>query len=270
MEYRNSEFAEDLNKLKPKESSCHCQSLWATILLLGGEATGLILYFKSDVDLSTDALIGICVGSYLLYLIVGLCCNPLREYLSNIDRGENFETYYQQVRAMIGRFRFHAECYHYEIRHHTRTVRDANGNTRHEHYTTREKVVTHVATEYLTPYDTKDVSGNVDRIRANTNVVFIHFYVRYRFADPQSSNNFERAYYNFKMRHTRDAHQDFSSGYEVPGLIARKAFFVGELSCNFGTWLYVFGFFGLLWPYSLWVESKISRFDVESMKVLKV
>ena len=47
---------------------------------------------------------------------------------------------------MIGRFRFHAECYHYETRFHTRTVRDRDGHTTTEHYTTEEKVVTHTET----------------------------------------------------------------------------------------------------------------------------
>lgn len=130
---------------------------------------------------------------------------------------------------MIGRFTFHAECYHYETRHHTRTIRDADGNTRTEHYTTTEKVVTHTATEYLTPYETRDESGKIERIRANTNIVFIHFFVKYRFNDPQSNLNFENAYERFKIRNTRDAHQHFTMGYSVPGLVERKAFYVGEL-----------------------------------------
>jgi hypothetical protein len=55
------------------------------------------------------------------------------------------------------------------------------------------------------------------------------------------------------MRNTRDSNQDFSSIYETPGLIEKMAFFVGNLNCSYGTWFYIFGIFGLVWPYSLWV-----------------
>ena len=58
--------------------------------------------------------------------------------------------------------------------------------------------------------------------------------------------------------------------YDVPGLIERKAFYVGSLDCQFKTWFYIFALIGFAWPYSLWVEAKITRFDVETMKVLKV
>lgn len=153
----------------------------------------------------------------------------------------------------MGNFWFHAECYHYEIRHHTRTVRDSNGNTRHEHYTTREKVVTHTATENLTPRKTVDESGPIDRIHSEKNMVFIHFIILHRFSDSTSQYNFDSFYSGFKMRHTRDAHQDFTYGYQLPGLVDRKAFFVGELGCNLNCWYYVCGLIGLLWPYSLWV-----------------
>ena len=74
----------------------------------------------------------------------------------------------------------------------------------------------------------------------------------------------------FKMRHTRDVHQDFSYKYGLPGLIERKAFVAGELGCNYQLWYYLCGCIGLLWPFSLRVESKISRFDVVSMKVVTV
>ena len=268
--YKNEEFGEDLNHLRPKDHFNHCQAFIATLLLIAGLVTANVLYFVSDVQLELGVYIGITCGTYVLYLIVGCCCNTLTQYLSNIDRGENFQTYYDRVREMVGRFVFHAECYHYEIRHHTRHVRDNDGRSRTEHYTTREKVVTHSATEYLTPYETRDESGKADRIRANSFIVFIHFFVKYRFNDPQSSNNFEQAYYSFKMRHTRDAHQDFGMRYEIPGFVERKAFYIGELGCDYSTWFYFFSMIGLIWPYSMWVESKISRFEIETMKVLKV
>jgi hypothetical protein len=110
---QNVEFAQDVNRLKEEKSSIHCQALVATLLLIAGLVTGLVVYFYTDVQLSVGALIGICAGTYLLYLIVGCCCNSLGSYLGNIDRGENFESYYEWIRNGVGHFWFHAECYHY-------------------------------------------------------------------------------------------------------------------------------------------------------------
>lgn len=105
----------------------HCQAIFATIVLLGGIGTGVILYISGT--LSTEGMIGVLVGAYFLYLIIGCCCNRLNSYLGNIDKGENFELNYEYLRKGIGFFWFHAECYHYETRYHTRTYTDSNGNT---------------------------------------------------------------------------------------------------------------------------------------------
>lgn len=114
----------------------------------------------------------------------------------------------------------------------------------------------------MTPVQTKDESGPIDQIRAEKNIVFIHFFIRHKFSNYQSQANFENFFMGFKMRHTRDSHQDFTFGYQLPGLVERKAFFVGEMECNMKSWYYTCGLLGLLWPYSLWVERKISRFNV--------
>lgn len=58
--------------------------------------------------------------------------------------------------------------------------------------------------------------------------------------------------------------------YVIPGLVDKMAFYVGDLGCNYNCWYYVFALIGLLWPYSLWVESKINRFEVKFMKGLKM
>lgn len=56
--------------------------------------------------------------------------------------------------------------------------------------------------------------------------------------------------------------------YNIPTLVEKMAFYVGDLGCNYNFWYYVFAILGLLWPYSLWVESKINRFDVAFLKVV--
>lgn len=51
-QYRNSQFALDVNKLKHQNSSIHCQALIATIILFIGEGTGIILHFFTKTDIS--------------------------------------------------------------------------------------------------------------------------------------------------------------------------------------------------------------------------
>jgi hypothetical protein len=57
----------------------------------------------------------------------------------------------------------------------------------------------------------------------------------------------------FKARNTFDTHQSFNMTYNIPGLVEKMAFYVGDLSCNYNSWYYIFAIIGLIWPYSLWV-----------------
>ena len=262
------DYGEDRNKLQGTGKSNHCQALVATIILLAGVIGGVVLHAQGKIDPSgMFGLMGMC---YFIYLVIACCGNDLRKYLGNISHGEHFESTTEKVRNMNGRFEFHAECYHYETRWKNETVRDANGRERTERKKVREKVVTHSATEHLTPARTIDESGRADRIRASANIVFIHFLIQYRFDSLMSCRNFEYHYQSFKARNYSDYHQDYTMRYEVPGLEPRKAFFVGELQCAYNLWYYVFGALGLMWPYSMWLESKIERFEINNMKVLTI
>lgn len=60
------------------------RSLIASFILVVGLSTVLGLYFGGIFDIEMGGLIGICVGIYLFYLILGLCANPLLAYLKNI------------------------------------------------------------------------------------------------------------------------------------------------------------------------------------------
>ena len=120
----------------------------------------------------------------------------------------------------------------------------------------------------IVPAYTSDESGNVDRIRSDKNIVFIHFIVNYKFSNDYSRNKIDELYYAFKCANTRDTYQNFNMLYNIPNLVEKMTFYVGDLGCNYNCWYYAFTIFGLLWPYSIWVESKISRFDVAFMKVV--
>jgi len=71
----------------------------------------------------------------------------------------------------------------------------------------------------VTPARTDDISGQVDRIRAGKDIVFIHFLMNYRFKDERSRISFDNLYFNFQQRHRRDVHQDYTYNYDTPGLI---------------------------------------------------
>jgi hypothetical protein len=88
--------------------------------------------------------------------------------------------------------------------------------------------------------------------------------------DDYSRNRIDEIFHSFKQRNVFDVHQNFGMSYNIPGLVEKMAFYVGDLGCNYNCWYYVFAAVGLLWPYSLWVESKISRFEVSFMKVIKM
>lgn len=107
------DYAAEANQLIQKKGSYHCRSLFSTIILFGGIITVLALYLTDNIEITYEALIGICVGIYVFYLMLGLICNPLFSYLNNIEHGMNFQKSYEATRALVGHFSFHAECYHY-------------------------------------------------------------------------------------------------------------------------------------------------------------
>lgn len=86
------------------------------------------------------------------------------------------------LRGSNGSFEFRAVCYHYETRIHTRS--DGRIETR------QERVVTHTANEALNPTFTKDESGVMSKINAQTNMIFVEFVAKYKFLDPQSQMKF--------------------------------------------------------------------------------
>lgn len=87
----NDAYAADLNKLIAKKASIHAQPLFATFVLVIGISVVVSLSVVGTIQISVGGLVGICVGIYLLYLLIGFICNPLFSYLDNIEHGANFE-----------------------------------------------------------------------------------------------------------------------------------------------------------------------------------
>lgn len=98
----------------------------------------------------------------------------------------------------------------------------------------------------------------------------MHFTVKHYFKDSKSQDQLFKHYDVFKEKNQKDAKQDYSYGYTVPGMVERTAFYTSKPCCDYSTWLYIFAAVGLLWPFSLIVESRVSRFDVEIAKVATI
>lgn len=98
----------------------------------------------------------------------------------------------------------------------------------------------------------------------------MHFKTKHYFIDTKSQDNFFAHYDKFKLKNKKDSKQDYSYGFTVPGLIERRAFYINKPCCDYLTWMYVFGAIGLLWPFTLFVESRIGRYEVQLIKVATV
>ena len=133
---------------------------------------------------------------------------------------------------------------------------------------TRDKVITHTATEKLRPRACRDESGNVGGVNADTTIIFVHNQVQYRFSDERSRGVYYQAWNEFRLRHRRDIHQLYTEKFEVPGMKDRVGFFIGEGKPNFTVPLVLFALIGLVWPFSLVIESRITRFTLNFMKIV--
>lgn len=152
--------------------------------------------------LSVGATVGIIIGSYLLYLIIGYCCSDIKDYIHNMKRFDNYqETYNNMVRGKAY-FKFWIECYHYV------TVRTRKG-------TRQRKVVTHTANELFSIPNAVDESGIITSIQDVTSHVFINYLKRYYFTDDASEAHFVAAFNSFVARNTRDVQQSYTHNYEV-------------------------------------------------------
>jgi|JI6StandDraft_1071083.scaffolds.fasta_scaffold13094_8 hypothetical protein len=256
----------DTNEPQRKQSSKHLLELFATLYLFASIAGG-VYYFETNTDASLDYIPYIIWGQgYLIYLIMAICCNKTRNYLANIKSCNEYEKIYYDVKQAGGYFVFHVECYHYEMRITHHTVRDKEGRTRTETRTTREKVITHTATENIIPVQCQDESGHIEEIMDQKSVIFLKYESRYLFVDQRSENVLYNSFDNFKRHHNRDQFQDASYRFVIPGMVERLAFFTRDPVS--GGYFYLFGFLGMAFPYGLWLEGRISRYTVQITKRL--
>lgn len=162
-----------------------------------------------------------------------------------------------------------AECYHYETRTEERTVTDSDGNSKTQTTTYEVSVTTHTDHFQIAPFLTQDESGRLEDFAANNEIVTLHFRVAYYHLDTQSENKLNQIYANFKLRNTKDVNQKFTIEYKIPNVILKRSFMFKDSGCDYSAWFCMFSMVGLIWPYCLWVESKIDRFEVKLTKAIQ-
>ena len=89
------------------------------------------------------------------------------------------------------------------------------------------------------------------------------------FEDGKSEANFNRSFDMFKQRHRMaDRLHNYRCTFRLDGLAERKAFQLEDFSCNALAFYIIFTALGLTWPFSMWFESKVSRFVINYKKML--
>jgi hypothetical protein len=189
------------NQPVKKDASLHIVLAVMTGILIIGFVVAAV-GFKTFLSLGGSA--GLFAASYVLYLLFGICCSDLREYLNNMKRNSEYEATYNKMVQGRGFFRFWIECYHYV------TVRTKNG-------TSRRKVVTHTATEIFHMAACFDESGQIGTIFDEKSYIFLHYLKRYYFTDDNSQNRFVAAFNSFVHKNTRDAYQNYTHTFDIEG-----------------------------------------------------
>ena len=114
------------------DSSKHVAVVVVSILLLAAIIVCAIGFNNFLSALAFGLILGL---TYLLYIIIAICCSDTRGYITNLKRFDEYKVIYDSNVEGKGYFEFWIECYHYETR------------TDHEGRTSTHKVVTYTTSE---------------------------------------------------------------------------------------------------------------------------
>ena len=207
--------------VQKEDNCCYNTFCWIFQIAIWGFIGTIIAFLIIGIknQQTFNGLLYGCGGVYLIYIILEFC-SPTSKYLCNKSSDQGM---YEKMGSHFRtppEIQFHCECYHYEIRHRTRT--DSEGRT--EHYTTTERVVTYRETYSMPYYSERDVSG---LFYLNCDAAYIQrkFYIKLElkeeinFADAISYMDYEFEKDKFWARNRfRDVHFDFNESRIIPGM----------------------------------------------------
>ena len=161
--------------------------------------TGTWLLLILFLVLYKTVLLIICILAYLLYLIIEFI-SPTSSYLCNKSSHDGM---YEKMREYFHtppEIRWHLECFHYENHEHTKV--SAGTGVGVEHYTSKEKVVTHSEDLNMSYYSARDISGmfvlNCDKALLQRKCyIKLELIAKIDFADPATVRDYQYQKLNF-------------------------------------------------------------------------
>ena len=161
--------------------------------------TGTWLFLILFLVLHKTALLVIFILVYLLYLLIEFC-SPTSSYLCNKSSHDGM---YEKMREYFHtppEIRWHLECFHYENHEHTKV--SAGTGVGVEHYTSKEKVVTHSEDLNMSYYSARDISGifvlNCDKALLKRKCyIKLELIAKIDFADPATARDYQYQKINF-------------------------------------------------------------------------
>ena len=161
--------------------------------------TGTWLLLILFLVLHKTVLLIICILAYLLYLIIEFL-SPTSSYLCNKSSHDGM---YEKMREYFHtppEIRWHLECFHYENHEHTKV--SAGTGVGVEHYTSKEKVVTHSEDLNMSYYSARDISGlfllNCDEALLKRKCyIKLELIAKIDFADPATVRDYQYQKINF-------------------------------------------------------------------------
>ena len=161
--------------------------------------TGTWLLLILFLVLHKTVLLIICILAYLLYLIIEFI-SPTSSYLCNKSSHDGMYEKMKEYFHTPPEIRWHLECFHYENHEHTKV--SAGTGVGVEHYTSKEKVVTHSEDLNMSYYSARDISGmfvlNCDEALLKRKCyIKLELIAKIDFADPATVRDYQYQKLNF-------------------------------------------------------------------------
>ena len=161
--------------------------------------TGTWLLLILFLVLHKTVLLIICILAYLLYLIIEFI-SPTSSYLCNKSSHDGMYEKMKEYFHTPPEIRWHLECFHYENHEHTKV--NAGAGVGVEHYTSKEKVVTHSEDLNMSYYSARDISGlfllNCDEALLKRKCyIKLELIAKIDFADPATVRDYQYQKINF-------------------------------------------------------------------------
>lgn len=223
---------------------------------------------EDDADNLRDPVIffPVLAGLYIIYLIE-CSCSSTRAFTHN--KTTEPDALVNAVHGNPPTIYFSIQCYHYETRHRTRTVRDSNGNTRTEHYTERVRVNTHHATQPYHISNWHDASSQW--LPPGHSLTKHRFYFAFGFSSPAAASRYNSEKAIFIATNNRDVHFDFHERRRIAGfkkhvLAVRHD---ADVPCSArADMFWVFSLIGLSWWFRVHLSSKTGVHNYSFVKMI--